>query len=58
MVAGECAWDVCVCISYSGDGGQLGSSFLWKGERVGVGRASVEKFRGQVINKVTDRCDV
>ena len=29
MVRRECAWDVCVCISYTGDEGQLGSSFLW-----------------------------
>jgi len=28
MVKGECAWDVCVCISYTGDGGQQWSSFL------------------------------
>jgi len=27
MVRGEDAWVVCVCISYTGDGGQLGSSF-------------------------------
>ena len=31
MVRGEGAWDVCVCISYTGDGGQLESSFLWSG---------------------------
>ena len=31
MVRRECAWDVCVCISYTGDEGQLGSSFLWNG---------------------------
>jgi len=24
MVRGEYAWVVCVCISYTGDGGQLG----------------------------------
>jgi len=29
MVRGECAWVVFVSISYTGDGGQLGSSFLW-----------------------------
>ena len=29
MVRGEGAWVVCVCISYTGDGGQLESSFLW-----------------------------
>jgi len=28
MVKGEGVWVVCVCISYTGDGGQLGSSFL------------------------------
>ena len=31
MVRRECALDVCVCISYTGDEGQLGSSFLWNG---------------------------
>jgi len=31
MVREEGAWVVCVCISYTGDGGQLGSSFLWNG---------------------------
>ena len=32
MVRRECVWDVCVCISYTGDEGQqLGSSFLWNG---------------------------
>ena len=36
MVRGEGAWAVCVCISCTGDGGQLGSSFLWSG-RVGWG---------------------
>ena len=29
MVRGEGAWTVCVCISCTGDGGQLGSSVLW-----------------------------
>jgi hypothetical protein len=36
MVIRECFWDVCVYISYTGDDGQLGSSFLWKG-RGGLG---------------------
>ena len=31
MVVRECVWDVCVCISCTGDGGQLGSSFLQNG---------------------------
>ena len=31
MVRGEGAWAVCVCISCTGDGGQLGSSFLRSG---------------------------
>jgi len=43
MVVRECVWDVCVCISCTGDEGQLGGSFVWSGEGVGVGRASVEK---------------
>ena len=29
MAIEEGAWEVCVCISYTGDGGQLGCSFLW-----------------------------
>ena len=33
MVRGEGAWYVCVCISYTGDVGQLGSSFLRSGRR-------------------------
>ena len=36
----------------------LGSSFLWSGEGVGVGRASVEKVNSQMVNEVADRCDV
>ena len=28
MVRGEGVWVVCVCVSYTGNGGQLGSSFL------------------------------
>jgi len=40
MVRGVCAWDVCVRISYTGDGGQLGSSFLWNG-RGGWGGQSI-----------------
>jgi len=31
MVIRECVWDVCVCISCTGDEGQLGSSLLWNG---------------------------
>jgi len=58
MVRGEGAWVVCVCISYTGDGGQLGSSFLWSAEGVRVGRATVEKVSGQMVNEVADRCDV
>jgi len=38
MVRGEGAWDVCVCISYTGDGSQQGSSFLWERTR-GLGLA-------------------
>jgi len=34
MVRRECASDVCVCISYTGDEGQLGSSFLYNYEPV------------------------
>ena len=31
MVRKECVWDVCVYIYYTGDEGQLGSSFLRNG---------------------------
>jgi len=31
MAIEEGAWVICVCISYTGDGGQLGCSFLWSG---------------------------
>jgi hypothetical protein len=37
--------------------GQLGSSFRTD-EGVGLGRASVEKVRSQMVNEVADRCDV
>ena len=29
MVVRERVWDVCLYISYTGDEGQLGGSFLW-----------------------------
>ena len=38
MAIEEGAWAVCVCISYTGDGGQLGCSFLWS-HREGLGWA-------------------
>ena len=48
-----------MCISCTGDEGQLGSSFLWNGRGgVGVGRASVEKVSSQMVNEVADMCDV
>jgi hypothetical protein len=58
MAIEEGAWSVCVCISYTGDGGQLGCLFLWIVEGVGVGRATAEKVIGLMINKLADRCDV
>jgi len=58
MVIRECVWDVCVYISCTGDEGQLGGSFLWTVEGVGVGRAFVEKVSSQMVNEVADRCDV
>jgi hypothetical protein len=58
MAIEEGAWAVCVCISYTGDGGQLGCSFLWSGRGVGVGRATAKTVIGQMINEVVDRCDV
>jgi len=51
-------WLFILCISYTGDGGQLGCSFLWSVEGVGVGRATAKKVIGQMINEVADRCDV
>ena len=39
MVRGEGAWAVCVCISCTGDGGQLGGVVSYgEEEGVGVGR--------------------
>jgi hypothetical protein len=58
MVIRECVWDFCAYISCTGDEGQLGSSLLWNGEGVGVGRASVEKVSSQMVNEVADRRDV
>ena len=58
MVIRECVWDVCVYISCTGAEGQLGSSFLWNVEGVGVGRTSVEKVGSQMVNEVADMCDV
>ena len=52
MVRGESAWAVCVCISCTGDGHQLGSSFLGSGRGVGVGRATAEKVCGQMISEI------
>ena len=43
---------------YTGDGGQLGCSFLWNGQGVGVGRAAAKEVISQMINEVADRCDV
>ena len=40
MFGGEGAWAVRVCISCSGDRGQLGNSFLWSG-RGGWGNLSI-----------------
>jgi cell division protein FtsW (lipid II flippase) len=31
MAVEEGAWAFCVCISYTGDGDQIGCSFLWIG---------------------------
>jgi hypothetical protein len=60
MAIEEGAWAVCVCIYCTGDGGQLGCSFLWRGRGGwgGQGRATAEKVIGQMINEVADRCDV
>jgi len=49
---------VYVCIYYTGDGGQLGSVSYRAAEGVGVGRATVEKVSGQMINEVADWYDV
>jgi len=42
LVRAEGAWAICVCISYTGGEGQLRCNFLWSGEGVGVGRATVD----------------
>jgi len=43
MAIEEAAWEVCVCISYTGDGGQIGCVSYGADEGVGVGRATAEK---------------
>jgi hypothetical protein len=58
MAIEEGAWAICVCISDTGDGGQVRCSFLWSRRGVGVARATAEKVIGQMINEVADRCDV
>ena len=50
MVRGEGAWAVCVCISCTGDGGQLGSSFLWS-RRGGWGGDRPLAVGGFMLNK-------
>jgi hypothetical protein len=57
MAIQEGAWAVCVCISYTGDEGQLGCSFLWNGCG-GLGWAGQLPKSYQMINEVPDRCDV
>jgi hypothetical protein len=43
--------------SYTGDGGQLGCSFLGKDEGVGVGRATAEKeVLGLIYTNDTKKC--
>jgi len=39
----EGVWAVCVCISYTGDGGQLGCSFLWSRRGGFGGQANCRK---------------
>jgi len=43
MAIEEGAWTVCVCISYTGVGGQLGCSFLWSGRGVWGGQGIYRK---------------
>ena len=43
MVIRECVSDVYVCISCTGDEGQLGSSFLWNGRGGWVGQGICRK---------------
>jgi hypothetical protein len=43
MAIEECAWAVCICISYTGDGGQLGCSLLWSGRGGWVGQGNCRK---------------
>jgi len=58
MAIEEGAWAVCVCISYTGDGGQLRCSFLWSGRGGWGGQGNCRKVIGQMINEVTDRCNI
>ena len=43
MAIEEGAWAVCVCISYTGNGGQLGCSFLWNGRGGWGGQGNCRK---------------
>jgi hypothetical protein len=51
MAIEEGAWAVCVCISYTGDGGQLGCSFLWSGRGGWDGCVRYE----EVLQKVKEK---
>jgi hypothetical protein len=43
MAIEEGAWAVCVCIFYTGDGGQLMCSFLWSGRGGRDGQGNCRK---------------
>jgi len=55
MAREEGAWAVCVCISYTGDGGQLGCSFLWRGQGGWGGRGNCQKRINIYVVPLTDR---
>jgi len=58
MVIRECVWDVCVCISCTGDGGQLGCSLLWNDGGGWGGQGVCRNVSSQMVNEVADRSDV
>jgi len=43
MAIEEGAWAVCVCISYTGDGGPLRCSFVWSGRGGWGGQGNCRK---------------
>jgi len=47
-----------LCISCTGDEGQLGSSFLWNGRGGWGGQSICRKSSSQMVNEIADRNDL